>query len=79
VAAGRLDTGELFTVVGYLLVLHGPGVRLARQTARLGAVMVNARELGAVLEAAPRESHQRPAEQSALSASHVSRADHGSE
>lgn len=49
VAAGRLDTGELFTVVGYLLVLHGPGVRLARQTARVGAVMVSARELGTVL------------------------------
>jgi len=49
-AAGRLDTGELFTVVGYLLVLHGPGVRLARQTARVGAVMVSARELGSVLE-----------------------------
>ena len=53
VAAGRLDTGELFTVVGYLLVMHGPGVRLARQTARLGAVMVSARELGAVLVAPP--------------------------
>ena len=55
VAVGRLDTGELFTVVGYLLVLHGPGVRLARQTARLGAVMVSARELGTVLVAGPPE------------------------
>ena len=51
VAAGRLDTGELFTVVGYLLVMHGPGVRLARQTARVGAMMVSARELGTVLVA----------------------------
>jgi ABC-type multidrug transport system fused ATPase/permease subunit len=51
VTVGRLDTGQLFTVVGYLLVLHGPGVRLARQTARLGAVLVSAREIGAVLVA----------------------------
>jgi len=49
VATGRLDTGELFTVVGYLLVLHGPGVRLARQSARVGGVLVSARELGMVL------------------------------
>jgi ABC-type multidrug transport system fused ATPase/permease subunit len=55
VEVGRLDTGELFTVVGYLLVLHGPGVRLARQTARVGAVLVSAREVGTVLVASPRE------------------------
>jgi len=47
--AGRIDTGALFTVVGFLLVLHGPAVRLARQMARVGAVLVNARHLGLVL------------------------------
>jgi hypothetical protein len=47
--AGRLTTGLLFTVVGYLLVLHGPGVRLARQTARIGGVRVSAEHLGRVL------------------------------
>jgi len=57
VEVGRLDTGELFTVVGYLLVLHGPGVRLARQTARVGAVLVSAREVGTVLVASPQEQH----------------------
>jgi ABC-type multidrug transport system fused ATPase/permease subunit len=48
-AHGRLNTGVLFTVVGYLLVLHGPGVRLARQTARVGGVQVSAEHLGRVL------------------------------
>lgn len=44
--AGRLTSADLFTVVGYLLVLHGPGVRLARQMCRMGAVLVTARHLG---------------------------------
>jgi ABC-type multidrug transport system fused ATPase/permease subunit len=47
--AGRLDTGVLFTVVGYVLVVHGPAVRLARQTVRLGVVLVSAEHLGRVL------------------------------
>jgi ATP-binding cassette, subfamily B, bacterial len=59
VETGRLDTGELFTVVGYLLVAYGPGVRLARQSARLGAVLVSARELGRVLVAVPGAGHRQ--------------------
>lgn len=47
--AGRIDVGALFTVVGYLLVLHGPAVRLARQTTRVGTLLVYARQLGLVL------------------------------
>lgn len=47
--SGRIDTGALFTVVGYLLVLHGPAVRLARQMTRVGTVFVYARHLGLVL------------------------------
>lgn len=45
-AAGRLTNAELFTVGGYLLVLHGPGVRLCRQMCRMGVVLVPARHLG---------------------------------
>ena len=49
VAAGRIGTGGLFSVVAYLLVLHGPAVRLARQVARIGPLRVSATKLGAVL------------------------------
>lgn len=56
-AAGRLSNGELFTVGGYLLVLHGPGVRLCRQMCRMGAILVSARHLGdAVCRAGVRTS-----------------------
>jgi hypothetical protein len=35
-------------VLAYLLVLHGPSIRLARQITRVGPVLVSARHLGLV-------------------------------
>jgi ATP-binding cassette, subfamily B, bacterial len=48
-AAGRLHTAVLATVVGYVLMLHGPAVGLARQISRLGVVLVSAHHLGLLL------------------------------
>jgi ABC-type multidrug transport system fused ATPase/permease subunit len=47
--AGRLGNGSLFTVVAYLLLVYGPGVRLARQITRIGSLLVSAKRLGLVL------------------------------
>ena len=47
--AGRLSSGSLFTVVAYLLLVYGPGVRLARQITRIGSLLVSANRLGLVL------------------------------
>jgi ABC-type multidrug transport system fused ATPase/permease subunit len=49
VDAGQMSSGTLFTVVAYLLVLQGPGVRFARQITRIGPLLVSATELGLVL------------------------------
>ena len=46
---GRMTVGTLFTVLAYLLVLHGPAVRFARQMTRIGPLVVSARHLGWVL------------------------------
>lgn len=50
---GRIDTGSLFTIVAYLLLLYGPGVRLARQITRIGPLLVSASHLGLVLVEEP--------------------------
>jgi ABC-type multidrug transport system fused ATPase/permease subunit len=46
-----MSVGALFAVLAYLLGLHGPAVRLARQIARVGPLMASARHLGSVLTA----------------------------
>ena len=53
--AGRLGNGGLFTVVAYLLLVYGPGVRLARQITRIGSLLVSAKRLGLVLLDPPRK------------------------
>jgi ABC-type multidrug transport system fused ATPase/permease subunit len=45
----QMSTGTLFTVLAYLLVLHGPAVRFARQLTRIAPLLVSARQLGLVL------------------------------
>ena len=54
--AGRLGNGGLFTVVAYLLLVYGPGVRLARQITRIGSLVVSAKRLGLVLLDPPRKN-----------------------
>jgi ATP-binding cassette subfamily B protein len=44
-AAGTIDAGSLFSVMAYLLVLHGPAVRCARQITRIGSLAVSAKHL----------------------------------
>jgi ABC-type bacteriocin/lantibiotic exporter with double-glycine peptidase domain len=44
-----MSVSTLFAALAYLLVLHGPAVRLARQISRVGPLMVSARQLGSVL------------------------------
>ena len=46
VASGRLTTAGLFGVMAYLLVLHGPAIRFARQITRTAPLLVSARQLG---------------------------------
>jgi ABC-type bacteriocin/lantibiotic exporter with double-glycine peptidase domain len=46
-----MTVGTLFAALAYLLVLHGPAVRLARQISRVGPLMASARQLGSVLAA----------------------------
>ncbi len=46
---GQLDTGALFAVVAFLLLVHAPAVRFARQVARIGPLLVSAQHLGEVL------------------------------
>lgn len=46
---GRLGTGDLFSVMAYLLLLQGPAVRFARQITRIGPVLVSANHMGEVL------------------------------
>ena len=46
VASGRLTTAGLFGVMAYLLVLHGPAIRFARQITRTAPLVVSARQLG---------------------------------
>ncbi len=54
VDAGRMATGDLVAVVAYLLILHEPTVRLARQVARLGPVLASAERLAPFLRPEPR-------------------------
>jgi ABC-type multidrug transport system fused ATPase/permease subunit len=49
VQAGEMSTGTLFAVMAYLLVLHGPAIRFARQITRTAPLLVSARQLGLVL------------------------------
>ena len=49
VEGGRLSAAVMFSVVAYMLMLHRPGVRLARQITRLGPLLVSANHLGRVL------------------------------
>jgi ABC-type multidrug transport system fused ATPase/permease subunit len=49
VEGGRIGAPVMFSVVAYLLMLHRPGVRLARQITRLGPLLVSANHLGRVL------------------------------
>ncbi len=46
VDSGQLTTAGLFGVMAYLLVLHGPAIRLARQVTRTAPLLVSARQLG---------------------------------
>jgi ABC-type multidrug transport system fused ATPase/permease subunit len=46
-----MRVGTLFAALAYLLVLHGPAVRLVRQITRVGPLMASARHLGSVLAA----------------------------
>jgi ABC-type bacteriocin/lantibiotic exporter with double-glycine peptidase domain len=46
-----MSVGRLFAAVAYLLGIHGPAVRLARQITRIGPLMASARHLGSVLAA----------------------------
>lgn len=46
-----MSVGALFAALAYLLGLHGPAVRLARQITRVGPLMASARHLGRVLAA----------------------------
>lgn len=50
---GRLGTGELVSVVAYLLLIHGPAVRFARQITRIGPLFVSAHHVGIVLQEDP--------------------------
>lgn len=50
---GAISTGTLFSVMAYLLVLHGPAVRFARQVTRIAPLVVSAKHLGGVLVDAP--------------------------
>jgi ABC-type multidrug transport system fused ATPase/permease subunit len=43
-----MSVGALFAALAYLLGLHGPAVRLARQITRVGPLMASARHLGSV-------------------------------
>lgn len=61
VSAGRLEVGDLFTVVAYLLLVHNPTVRMGRQTARLGKVLASAERLAAVRVPAKVKRRERPA------------------
>ena len=47
--AGTIDVGSLFSVMAYLLVLHGPAVRCARQITRVGSLAVSATHLSLAL------------------------------
>jgi ABC-type multidrug transport system fused ATPase/permease subunit len=49
VEGGQLSAAVMFSVVAYMLMLHRPGVRLARQITRLGPLVVSANHLGRVL------------------------------
>jgi ABC-type multidrug transport system fused ATPase/permease subunit len=46
VDSGQLTTAGLFGVMAYLLVLHGPAIRFARQITRTAPMLVSARQLG---------------------------------
>jgi len=46
---GQMSAGTLFGVMAYLLVLHGPAIRFARQITRTAPLLVSARQLGHVL------------------------------
>ena len=46
VRSGALTTAGLFGVMAYLLVLHGPAIRFARQITRTAPLLVSARQLG---------------------------------
>ena len=46
VDSGQLTTSGLFGVMAYLLVLHGPAIRFARQITRTAPLLVSARQLG---------------------------------
>jgi ABC-type multidrug transport system fused ATPase/permease subunit len=45
VQTGQLTTATLFGVMAYLLVLHGPAIRFARQITRTAPLLVSARQL----------------------------------
>lgn len=51
VESGRLTTAGLFGVMAYLLVLHGPAIRFARQITRTAPLLVSARQLGLAVAA----------------------------
>jgi hypothetical protein len=50
VQIGRLSTATLFGVMAYLLVLHGPAIRFARQITRTAPLLVSARQLALAVE-----------------------------
>ena len=51
VDSGQLTTAGLFGVMAYLLVLHGPAIRFARQITRTAPLLVSARQLGLAIGA----------------------------
>jgi ABC-type multidrug transport system fused ATPase/permease subunit len=51
VRSGQLTTAALFGVMAYLLVLHGPAIRFARQITRTAPLLVSARQLALAIGA----------------------------
>jgi ABC-type multidrug transport system fused ATPase/permease subunit len=47
--AGEMSAGTLFAAMAYLLLLHAPAIRFARQVTRTAPLLVSARHLGRVL------------------------------
>jgi ATP-binding cassette, subfamily B, bacterial len=55
VRAGEMSPGALFAAMSYLLVLHGPATRFARQITRTAPLLVSARSLGRTLASPPQK------------------------
>jgi ATP-binding cassette subfamily B protein len=69
VRSGVMQPADMFTVLFYLLMVHNPTVRLARQTVRLGRVLASAERLAKVIE--PERGKPQAAAQPAASLARV--------